>query len=279
MSQPLASNPRPVSDGFELRGTPRVGADYEVELQVGDLPAPLVARTRDVGVTGACVATASPFAIKSLHRVVLHLPAGRLSPGEGRLSLEAEGRWQRETRTDAAVLTGISFIEPPAKAIDVLWDVVLDAGKELARFLYSHTDLNGMGVEEALGLAQISRYRDVPAGQTLYRQDTARPGEDSIFLVMQGAVLLQVRVRDARETLFARVGPGQIFGGMPLIAEAPHAESAVAESAARLLEIDRDAWNYLRTAKPWLAHRMAASLDRVVARRLRDVLVRVRDAL
>lgn len=272
MSLPPAPNSRPVSDGFELRGTPRVGADFEVELHVSDLPAPLVARTRDIGVTGACVATSSPFAIKSLHRVVVHLPAGRLS-------LEAEGRWQRETKTDSAILTGVSFIEPPASAVDVLWDVVLDAGKELARFLYSHTDLNGMGVEEALGLAQISRYRDVPAGQTIYRQDSARPGEDSIFLVTRGSVLLQVRVRDARETLFARLGPGQIFGGMPLIAEAPHAESAVADSVVRLLEIDRDAWSYLRSAKPWLAHRVASSLDRVVARRLRDVLVRVRDAL
>lgn len=265
--------PRPLSNGMDLRGTPRVGVDFAVELYLNDLPGPIAGRTRDLGVTGLCVATPSVFAIKSLHRVIV------VTPGGERLRAQAEGRWQRESGSDPSILTGVSFVEPPSEIVNVLWDVVLDAGKELARFLYAHSDLHGLGVEEALGIAQISRFRDLPPGATIYRQNSETAGDDSIFLVTQGSVLLQVRVRDARETLIARLGPGQMFGGTPLVAEAPHAESAVADTNVRLLEIDRDAWSYLQAAKPWLAQRLGSSLNRTVARRLSDVLARVRDQL
>ncbi len=265
--------PRPLSGGMDLRGAPRVGADYPVELFVNDLPGPLAGRTRDLGITGLCVATPSVFAIKALHRVVIALPNGE------RLRAQAEARWQRESASDPSILTGVSLVEPPAEVINALWDVVLDAGKELARFLYAHSDLHGLGVEEALGIAQISRYRDLPPGATIYRQDSSRPGDDSIFVVTSGSVLLQVRVRGARETLIARLGPGQMFGGAPLVAESPHPETALADTNVRLLEVDRDAWSYLQSARPWLAQRLASNLNRTVARRLTDVLARVRDQL
>jgi len=261
--------PTPI-DAAELRGAPRVAADLPVELHVGGLPGPLTGRTRDIGVTGLCVATPSVYDYKALRRVAVALPGGRFELG-------AEARWQRDRRSDRHVLTGISFTETPLDAVDQLWDLVLDAGKRFARFLHAHSDLHGLGMEEALGLAQISRYRDVAPGATLYREKTAEPGEDSIFLVAEGEVVLQLRVRDAREARLARLGPGQMFGGMPLVAECPHAESAVAASAVRLFEIDRLAYAHLCHAKPWLAQRLGMSLARTYTRRLHDGLARLRE--
>lgn len=267
LPQPVA---RPSLDSHELRGAPRVAADLPVELHLTGLPGPLVGRTRDVGVTGLCVATTSVYDVKSLRRVSLTLPGGRFE-------LAAEGRWQRERRNDRHVLTGIAFTESPLDAVDLLWDLVLDAGKRFARFLHAHSDLHGLGMEEALGLAQISRYRDVAEGTTLYREKTSEPGEDSIFLVAQGEVALQLRVRDAREARLARLGPGEMFGGMPLVAECAHAESAVAATAVRLFEIDRLAYAHLCHAKPWLAQRLGMSLARTYTRRLHDGLSRLRE--
>lgn len=264
-------HPVPIaSDPAELRGAPRVAADLPIELHVGGLPGSLAARSRDVGVGGVCVATPSPYDYKALRRVVIVLPGGRFALG-------AEARWQRARRSDRHVLTGISFTEAPLDAIDALWDLVLDAGKRFARFLHAHSDLHGLGMEEALGLAQISRYRDVAAGVTLYREKTAEPGEDSIFLVAEGEVVLQLRVRDARLARLACLGPGQMFGGMPLVAECAHAESAVAASAVRLFEIDRLAYVHLCHAKPWLAQRLGMSLARTYTRRLHDGLARLRE--
>jgi len=261
---------RPPFDSPDLRGAPRVAADLPLELHLVGLPGPLVGRTRDVGVTGLCAATTSVYDIKAVRRIVVTLPGGRIELG-------AEARWQRDRRSDRHVLTGVAFTESPLDAVDLLWDLVLDAGKRFARFLHAHSDLHGLGMEEALGLAQISRYRDVVEGATLYREKSAEPGEDSIFLVAQGEVALQLRIRDSRETRLARLGPGQMFGGMPLVAACPHAESAIATTAARLFEIDRHAYGHLCHAKPWLAQRLAMSLARTYTRRLHDALSRLRE--
>ena len=84
-------------------------------------------------------------------------------------------------------------------------------------------------IEEAMGLAQVTRFREIPAGRTLYRQDTRQPGQDSIFVVTQGRVVLQTRMHNAREIDFYHLEAGELFGGFPLIADLDHTESAIAE--------------------------------------------------
>ncbi len=125
-----------------------------------------------------------------------------------------------------------------------------------------------------MGLAQVTRYRQVNAGRMLYRQDTRNPGEDSIFLLTQGRIALRVRFRDVRDLDFADLGPGEIFGGFPLVADLAHTESAVAESDCSLLEIDDTAYRYLCTARPWLAQKLATALVRISAIRLRNIYIR-----
>jgi len=224
-------SPTPPVDPYELRCNPRVGTDLGVEIHSAQFAIPLRGRTRDLGIGGACIATDSPFDFKSLHQLVLILP-------EGPIRLRAEGRWQREEPAGDLVLTGLEFYQPSAEEHDVVWDLVLDGGKRLARFFYEHSSLRELGLEEAMGLAQVTRYRDLPLGHTLYRQRSQNRGEDSIFLIERGQVSLQVRVRDAIEKEIARLGPGDVFGGLPLLAKVGHCESAVTCSPVRLLEID-----------------------------------------
>jgi len=258
----------------DFRCEPRVGIDLPVEVHSAELSGALPGRSRDLSVTGVCVATPSPFAFKSVSRVVLHLPGG--PP----MALEAEGRWQREMDGDDIVLTGIAFREPEALAGERLWEAVLARGKQLTRFLYAGSDLCGLGLDEAMGIAQVTRVRDLSTGAWIYRQDrSSDAGDDSIFVLARGRVVLQTRVRDTRDVPFETLEPGALFGGAPLVAGTPPGESAVADTDARVLEIDRNAFEYLRAAKPWLALRLAQAVIRVQGQRVQRLLARARDAL
>jgi CRP-like cAMP-binding protein len=258
--------------GFQSRKNPRVGCDFPVDVYARDFQGALAARTRDLGIGGMCIATASPFSYKSIQRVVLKLP-------ERFLDLEAEGRWQRHTPGDDLLLTGVSFVRLPDELLETLWDHVLDGAKHLARFLHARSDLSELDIEEAMGLAQVTRYREVGRGHTIFREDVSEPGEDSIFLVARGSVTLQARVRGARNVVVDRLGPGRLFGGMPLLGDLPPSVTAVADGDCRLMEIDRSAFEYLCAAKPWLAQRLSQAVSRAQARRAREIVARARESL
>jgi hypothetical protein len=252
-------------DPLEVRSIPRVGSDLPVELYATDFSGALIGRTRDLSIGGACIATPSPFSIKSLQRVSIGFPGEHITLG-------AVGCWQREDPTGQLVLTGIEFEQPTDAQRDVIWDQVLDAGKRLARFLYERTSLQELGLEEAMGLAQVTRYRTLNTGDLIYRQGTAAAGNDSIFVIAEGEVMLQVRIRDAIERPLVQLGVGDLFGGLPLLADLPHAESAVANGPVQLLEIDAAAYRHLRSMKPWLGHRLGVALLRVHAQRMSKTL-------
>ena len=259
-------------DPLELRHAARVGTDFPVQIHSSDLPGPLPGRTRDLSVGGACIATATPFHLKAVSRIVIQLP-------DKLLTLACEGRWQREEPADDLVLSGLAFVDVDERDLDLLWSLVLDTGKELARFLFERTPLHELGLEEAMALAQVSRFRDIPVGRIIFRQDTRKSGEDSVFLLLSGQVVLSVRVRDALDLELERLSPGALFGGLPLVAGVEHAETAVAASDVRLLEIDASAYRYIRIAKPWIGYRLGSALVRVCTRRSREVLMRVRERL
>jgi CRP-like cAMP-binding protein len=265
-SSPENANQRsaPV-DPLEIRSNPRVGTDLPVELFTGDFSGALLGRTRDLSIGGACIATQSPFSFKSLQRITLSLPSQNLT-------LDAFGCWQREDPLENIILTGISFDNPHTDQLELVWDQVLDSGKKLARFLYERTALHELGLEEAMGLAQVTRVRTFQPGDMIYRQGTQGGTNDSIFLITEGSVTLQLRIRDAIEQALVQLTTGDLFGGLPLLADIPHAESAVADSQVRLLEVDRAAFRHLRSMKPWLGHRLGVALLRVHAVRMAEIL-------
>ncbi len=269
---PQRPNPLASPDPLEARVDPRTGADFPVRLYTSEIRGGLEARSRDLSVGGLCVATATPFAIKAVQRVRLELPGGPLE-------VAAEGRWQNALPHDDVVMTGLAFVDTPDEVVDRLWDTVLDAAKRFARFIHTRSEIREIGIEGAMGLAQVSRFRNVPAGQTVYRQGPAAPGERSIFLVDRGAVTLRVRVRDVRECDLERLESGALFGGLPLVAGVDHSETAQAEIDSRILELDERAFLYLSRSRPWLAQRLSQAVTCAYARRLHHLLARARDLL
>jgi len=249
---------------LEARSDPRVAVDLPARIWSKDFDGALAGRVRDLSVGGVCVATDSLFAFKSLRRVALALPGGVLE-------LPAEGRWQGESG-DRTVLTGVAFASPSPEEVARLWDVVHGAGKELGLFLYEHAELGSLSPDDAMSLAQVSRFRFGEEGRAIYRQDGCRPGDDSIFVVHRGEVRLGHRFGPAREVTLERVGVGGVFGGLPVVAETPNLETAVAGRDTVLLEISAQSFSYLRVARPLLAQRLCQAVTRVHTARLRKLL-------
>ncbi len=129
-----------LQDPLELRATPRVAVDVPVDLYTTDIHGALPGRARDISIEGACVATASPFTIKSVQKVVFSLEAGSLT-------LDAIGAWQRDIEADDIVITGLKFKTPAKEELDRLWSLVFASGRTLARFLYENTQLHELGIE------------------------------------------------------------------------------------------------------------------------------------
>lgn len=253
------------------RQEPRVAVSYPVELFSAGFDGPLRARSRDLGVGGLCVETASVFAPSSIRRVVLGLPGDELA-------VEARGCWQQFCPSGRGVLTGIAFERPQRKQAVRLWDVVVTQGSRQAQRLYGRGDLKSFGVEEILGLCHASRLRRLPAGHRIYSQGVAESAADSIFAVQEGVVSLRVASAAGHPAAFDRLGPGRLFGGIPLLAADAPPETAVVEQDAVLLDVTVSGFEMLRSSRPWLAQRLAQTVNRVYARRASQPLARWVDA-
>jgi CRP-like cAMP-binding protein len=90
--------------------------------------------------------------------------------------------------------------------------------------------------------------------------------------VLRGTVSLSVRLNHRREISLGQLSPGALFGGLPLVADLPNQESAVADCGTKLLERSRGSFSYLRVAKPLLAQRLAQLVTRLQLGRLRRLV-------
>jgi CRP-like cAMP-binding protein len=230
----------------------------------------LACRLRDIGTGGVCVQTPSPFALSSLRSVTIHLPSESLT-------LDIEGCWQREASLERAIFTGLRFSRPTTSDRERMRKFVEQAAQELTDFLQNRSDLRELGLDEALDVALASRLREAPPGAFISREGHPRPGDDSLFALMRGSVTLAATGDREHEIEVERVTPGGVFGGIPLIADAPSPVSAVAESDVTLLELDRSAFRYLERAKPLVAHRLARAIAGRQVLQFRALLMRLTD--
>lgn len=101
-----------------------------------------------------------------------------------------------------------------------------------------------------------------PAGRTIMNE-----GEKGgfMYVVVKGGVAVSIKSR-----VVERAGPGGVFGEMALVDQSPRAASAIAETDAELLPVNRD--DFLSLVKTTPA--FAVSLLRSLAERLRRMTAR-----
>ena len=256
---------------LELRESPRVAADFPVELHSPGFDAPLPAHVRDISTGGICFATASRVPLDSLRSVTMNLP-------QGSTRLDVEGKWQTTEGIDDSVLTGAVFVGLLPAQVASLWDLVDKASREIGSFLYEGLREEGASLDDAMSIAQTTRMRLVPRGRFIYqRHEAPAAGDDSIFIVRSGSVELTLPIRPGREVRVGKIGPGSFFGGLGSVSGMLPLESAQASEETSLLEVSKSAFSYLRVAKPLMAHWLGQVVLGDLLKRVDGVISRLAD--
>lgn len=129
-------------------------------------------------------------------------------------------------------------------------------------------------------LAQASRERSYPAGQTILRQDA--PG-DAMYVLVEGRVKVVLIGEDGREVILSVLGAGAVFGEMSLLDDEPRSAHVIAMTPCHVMTLYRGAFHERLRASPDLCLAMLAALssrlrradDRIRALSLLDVNGRV----
>lgn len=235
---------------LEMRATPRVATNLSAKIAIASLPGLLDCRVRDLGTGGACVQTLSPFPLEPLRRITLPL-------GGGSLTLDVEGCWQRETLLENAVLTGMRFLEMDPDSLKRVRQHVQESANRLTAFLQEKSEMSSLDLDEAIDVALLSRLGETRPGTYICHEGDLRLGQDSIYVVVSGRVVLEAAGAREHELELEVIREGGVFGGLPLIADVPPPLSAVAATDVSLLELDRNAFRYLERSKPAVAHRIS----------------------
>ena len=237
----------------ERRTAPRTSTRIPVLLKLRGFPDPLPARAVDIGTSGICVSTPSRFLVADLTAVTFEL-------GNDRVTIPAEGRWQRLDNSGRGHVAGLMFVDVGRSVASALRDFVLDHAAQTARFLLEETALTGLDLDDAIDTALLTRAADYPVGRRIYEQGKERSRGDSVFIVEHGSVVLEAQIPGAGRILLDSIDRGAIFAGLPLLTDAAHMESAIASSDLRLIEIDPYSFATLEGTRPRVARRLARAI-------------------
>lgn len=123
----------------------------------------------------------------------------------------------------------------------------------------SKTDiLRSLPPEEIQEILPHIEERKFAAGMRIFAQDDIG---DAMYIVKSGKVRIEHENPGAGTDKIASLGPGETFGEMALLWNAPRAATAVAENEAMVWEIHRDDFNELLGASPKLKSAVAALAD------------------
>ena len=104
-------------------------------------------------------------------------------------------------------------------------------------------------------------FRELPAGATVFARGAAG---DAMYVILEGEVELEVEGRKV-----AKLGPGEIFGEMALIDNAPRIATAIATRASRLVPVSQKRFLFMVQQTP----HFSLQIMRVMAERLRNMVV------
>ncbi len=244
----------------ERRRAPRIADDLSVTIHVDGVSDPIEGVARDLSMGGICVATRSTFAHANSMRIVLQ-PTGQA------VSLVAKRLWQQYEPGEKVVLTGFAFetlSEAERKTIAELLSASVQRISEILR----SSRLPELGLADVMGIAEVVRFRSFRSGHVIYGCSAQDHSAGSLYIVEEGRVSLHVASEQSRNMAIALTQEGDIIGGIDTSLGASLREVAIAEGDARLFEIGRSGFDYLRRHRAELALELASAAFRATSSRL-----------
>ena len=121
---------------------------------------------------------------------------------------------------------------------------------------------------EALALvAQVAVEESHPVGGVIFKHGDV--GE-KLYVIIEGRIRITREVSGMGEEALAIVGPGDVFGEMALLDDAPRSATARVHERCHLLAIHRDAFEDLLFVHKELAYEVLWNVVRMLTRRLRE---------
>ena len=125
----------------------------------------------------------------------------------------------------------------------------------------------GLRAEALTLVAQVAVEETHPVGTVIFKHGDV--GE-KLYVVVDGRVRITREVQGMGEEALAIVGPGDVFGEMALLDDAPRSATARVHERCRLLAIHRDAFEDLLFVHKELAYEVLWNVVRLMTRRLRE---------
>lgn len=116
-------------------------------------------------------------------------------------------------------------------------------------------------------LARISTQEDHERGSRIFRHGDV--GE-KLYLILEGKVRISREVPGMGEEALAVLGPGEVFGEMALLDDAPRSADAVVHEGCKLLAIPRDGFDDLLFLNKELAYEVLWTVVSILVKRLRE---------
>lgn len=169
------------------------------------------------------------------------------------------------------LVCGLDVSRSPARSFPDL-----DRGLEWAEQTILSEAIDRITLEEMLGGLSPA---EAAATNRFFKEQTAAPGEtfirkgdlaDTLYIVLEGRVSIQLAIKDSDYRKRLRTyGPGTIIGEMGFYGGTPRSADICADTATRLLVINRTDFDQLEVGQPALAGKLHRLVVNTLATRLR----------
>ncbi len=147
---------------------------------------------------------------------------------------------------------------------------------DLLAFLATVPLFADMSADERARLARWFSRRVVVAGEVVLWE--GRPHQ-SLFVVMEGRIVVSKRIRGETEAVLAHLDPGAHFGEIDLIDSQSASASVTAETPVTLLELDQDRLREILASDERLFSAFAWALLRDLTSKLRRTNERLQETI
>jgi two-component system phosphate regulon sensor histidine kinase PhoR len=121
----------------------------------------------------------------------------------------------------------------------------------------------GIQTKEAREIIKAGKIKTYDQGITLCHENSF---ENTFYIILEGKFLVTKHFNDEKERVLNHLSPGDFFGEMAIIHEAPRAANVISETPVRVLELTKQDFNQLMQS----SSSMPLAMVREVSRRLRE---------